>query len=289
MTKHKKNAKKDNVEIDEDDVPEVNGAAGGDVNAQDPLDKRILAAIAKAVRDEIRKEISPCLKKIEDSLEDLVALQTRVTDVEEAVQFNSRRLDDVVNNMLPAIAQHIAVLTEGLAKQTLNIDVHRRKNNLILHGIEGPADEEEADTRATCVDFARTVLRVADADNTRFAACHRLGRGENAGIIVRFGDISQRDRWLANAKYLKDQEKRITLTPDLPPVLRPLKDDLMRQRSQLAPAVKAKSRIRYLPQWPYVELRVENKQPIRSETSFAAIVHKIVDVHPLLTVAESTS
>ena len=66
-------------------------------------------------------------------------------------------------------------IAESLAHQTLQIDVHRWKWNVVIHGIEGPAGKEDV-TRAKCIKFAREALKVDDADTGHLAACHRLSR-----------------------------------------------------------------------------------------------------------------
>lgn len=248
------------------------------------VDPQLLAAI----RQVIREEIKPQLDNLTTSVNDLLAIQKRVVDLENAVQHTQDRLEATVKDLIPQITDHIAKITEGLAQQTLQMDVHRRKWNLIIYGIDGPGGEEEAATRASCVSFARNILKVADADETRFSACHRLSGSDNAGVIVRFCDLAQRDRWLAGAKNLKHVVKKTSISPDLPPVLRPLKNDLMLKRSTLPAEQKSKSRVRYLPHWPYVELRIENRQPQRPETEFFTIANKILGVNPLLLVRETS-
>ena len=123
----------------------------------------------------------------------------------------------------------IGIPTTTIGKQ-LEIDVHRRKWNLVIHGIDGGAGEDEATTRQTCKDFAKHVLKVDDADATLFSVCHRLSPKPNAGIIIRFVDLAQRDQWLTGTKHLKNHPKKVSICPDPPPVPRPLKDELMQRR-----------------------------------------------------------
>ena len=182
----------------------------------------------------------------------------------------------------------MANLAESLALQTLQIDVHRRKGNIGIHGIEGPAGEEETATRDKCVTLARQVLKVEDANAWHLAACHRLSRKENAGIIIRFLDLSQRDRWLSDSKHLKGYARKISISQDLPPVLRPLKDSLMLTRSKLAPNVKAKSRVRHLPKWPFIELKIDGQSPKRPEETLTNIIHKVLGFDHLFKIKEPT-
>ena len=70
---------------------------------------------------------------------------------------------DCTTEVLPAVTDHMARIAESLAHQTLQIDVHPRKWNIIIHGIEGPAGELEHTTRAKCIQFAQEVIKVEDA------------------------------------------------------------------------------------------------------------------------------
>ena len=105
----------------------------------------------------------------------------------------------------------------------------------------------------------KDVLRVEDANTTVFAACHRLSTKRNAGIIARFMDLAQCDQWLSGTKNLNNYNKKISISPDLPPVLRPAKDELLQERSKLPLQTKIKSRIKFLPHWPFVQLKVEGQ------------------------------
>ena len=115
-----------------------------------------------------------------------------------------------------------------------------------------------------------------------FGACHRLSRKKNAGIIIRFLDLSEHDRWLAATKHLKHVTKKISLSPDLPPVIRPLKDELMQARSELAPELKRKSKMRYTPQWPFVYLHIDGQQPRKPTKTLADVVEAVTELRPLL-------
>ena len=45
----------------------------------------------------------------------------------------------------------------------------------------------------------------------------------------------------------------------MPPVLRPLKDDILKIRKELPPDDKRTSQVKYLPNWPYVCLTIKGK------------------------------
>ena len=262
-------------------------STSGEVDEETNIDAWILAAIKLAVMEELG-DISSRLENIDRTLANLVEVQRHMEVVEESIQFTSERLDALATEVLPALSNHMARIAESLAHQTLQIDVHRRKWNVMIHGIDGPAGEEEGVTRTKCVNFAREVLKVADADAWHLAACHRLSRKANAGIILRFTDLAQRDRWLAGTKNLRGHTKKISVSVDLPPILRPLNDNLMLMRSKLEPNIKSKSRVRHLPQWPFVELRIEGQSPKWPQETLASITAQVLGFDHVFRVNENT-
>ena len=131
-----------------------------------------------------------------------------------------------------------------------------RKWSLVIHGLDGGASEDGEVTRQTCKDFAKTVLKVEDAEATIFSACRRLSQRPNAGITIRFVDLAQWDRWLSVTKHLKNYNKKILISPDLPPMLRSLEDELKQTRAQLPAQQKPKSRVRFIPQCFHKSLKL---------------------------------
>ena len=93
-------------------------------------------------------------------------------------------------------------------------------------------------------------------------------------------DLAQRDRWLAGTKHLKNHSGKVSISPDLPPVLRPLKDELMMERSKLPAHIKQKSRIKFLPQWPFVELKTYGQPPKRSSVNLRSVTAQEAQCEP---------
>ena len=152
---------------------------------------------------------------------------------------------------------------------------------------KGKANEDEDTTRKACVKLAKGHLNIADASVYDFAACHRLAPKDDAGVIVRFKDLQQRNTWLQNAKLLKSLKDNISISPDLPPILRPLKKELLHKRKNLTPNEKKGSIVRKLKQWPYVELKLINGPVIRPTAKPEDIVHSVLGFHPMVTFPEN--
>ena len=192
------------------------------------------------------------------------------------------RVETIETASLPALATHIASVTTNLATYVLDQDVHRRKWSLIIHGIKGAESEDELTTRQKCIALAAETLRVPNAVNTQLSACHRLSKKANAGIILRFVDLSQRNIWLKNARNLKNSKEHISISPDLPPLIRPLKMDLLQQRKELPPDVRVKSHVQYFSSWPYVKLNVPGQQPRVPTPTKNAVLGTLFGVSALL-------
>ena len=71
----------------------------------------------------------------------------------------------------------------------LDMDKHRRKWTVIINGLHG---EAEPINRTKVRSFACNKLKIPGADTHSFSACHRLAQKENAGIIVKFVDLSEK-------------------------------------------------------------------------------------------------
>ena len=240
------------------------------------------------IRETLRQEIQPLvdrLNRVETEIRVISTIKTQVSEMGESLDFLSRRLDDVTNTTLPSLATHVEKVATALALQTLDIDVHRRKWSLTIQGLKGAAGEEDEDTRDACVKLAKDKLGIADASASDYAACHRHSRKEDAGVIVRFRDLGMRNRWITSAKNLRGVADDISISPDLPPVLRPIKTELLTKRKTLKPEDKKKSHLKYLRQWPYVVLAVGKDKTIKPETTTKTVIGNIIGFSPLMSFA----
>lgn len=246
--------------------------------------------IENAVKTALELKLDPIRKQldqIENSITNLnkvvqrvAELETEVEDVKNSVQNCTDSVEILEKTTLPAITEHFARVGEHLAHHTLKLDAHRRKWNVIIHGIEGDVGEDESATRKKTTDFAQHFLGLDQkvAEGTSMSACHRLSHKKDAGVIVRFVDLSVRDKWLAGTRKLKDtaRGRKISLSTDLPPVIRPMKDELMLKRSKMSADLKLKTKLKYLPQWPFVELRTEGKDPTRPTKSLREVTSEVL-------------
>ena len=185
-------------------------------------------------------------------------MESKIVEIETSLTDTGARLDDVVNKSLPSIADHILKISTALNQRILDMDVHARKWHLTIQGLTGEAGEKESITREKCLQLASDI-GVPGAHSTHIAACHRLSGNANAGVIIRFCDLDQRDDWLRKAPNLRNAHRSISFSPDLPPVLRPLKTKLLEIRKTLPSLERSKTRIKYMKVWPYVKLMYKDQ------------------------------
>ncbi len=211
----------------------------------------------------------------------ILTITETVRELEKAMQYTSDNQHQLTQNKLPEFSSHLEQLASALVLRTLDMEVHTRNWNLIIQGLKGPGNENESATRKSIINLASTLLQVENAADLQIAACHRLNNKENAPIIVKCCDLSERNRWLAGAKNLKHQIDRISINPDLPPTIRNFKTELLKMKKELPAEQKARSSIRYIRQWPYVELRVADHPTLRPQTSPKSIVQSLIGLDPL--------
>lgn len=258
------------------DKPSESGPTD-DSRDEELLSDDVSPSLLKAFRSIVRQELDRRLEPIENSIKELTDIRNRVDAAEAAIEDTSARLETLTAVSLPSLTDQLNSMLEGLALQTLELDIHRRKWNLCIHGLKGVAREPAETTRAHCVAMAKQYLQVPNAAPSDFSAAHRLGGSMDSGIIVRFNDISKRDAWLAGARGLRAHPDRVSISQDLPPKIRPLKAELLNIRKAMPEEVKTRARIRHLPAWPFVELTTPGNDPIRPSTTKKDILKSITE------------
>ena len=235
------------------------------------LSEKALESVTEKVMSAIQKILEPLHEKFDQRIEYLekkflevltqhqktLELEGRVQTSEVSIGVMDAQLTHMKDS-LPSLVSHVNKIATSLALHTIDLNMHRRKYSLIIQGLEGSAGEDSDITRGKLVEFAKDKLRVAETCLSDLSACHRLTQKKNSGIIARFQDLSMRDKWLQNAKNLKElnlpKGKNISISVDLPPCLRPVKKQLAEMRKELPPLEKRQSYIKHFATWPYVAL-----------------------------------
>ena len=221
--------------------------------------------IIEAIREVLQEEVCTRLDKLEEKVDELYEMkhilldhQEKIKDLENSLDFTDNQIKEIKNELLPNLEKKYEEIITNICMNALDMDTHRRKWTVIINGLHGEAGEAEPITRTKVRSFACNKLKIPGADTHSFSACHRLAQKENAGIIVKFVDLSEKNAWLENAKNLKNCQDKISLSPDIHPVLRQLKRDILQKRKDLPPDQRQGANIKYLPSWPYVCLKIRN-------------------------------
>ena len=130
--------------------------------------RRLIREVKATIKDAM--DALSRLGNIEQQMKLLADLKATVNAVETSITYTSGRIDDLFKNSLPTLARHIQEVTTGLALQTMDLDVHRRKWSRTIHGLKGEAGEDEEVTRDACVKLAKDHLDISDAAASRQAA-----------------------------------------------------------------------------------------------------------------------
>ena len=231
----------------------------------------------------VQNVIAPLETKLNQALTKMDSIETELRDfkvsqkkLQSTVKNNTENIK-AFNSSFTQMQSYILNITKKLAMYVLDMDNHSRKWSLIIQGIQGPAAEPEANTRSKCLELAKKIgISYNSAANLHLAACHRLSQSENAGIIIRFTDLRDRDLWLTKARNLRPKDK-ISISPDLPPKLRQLKTEVLNTRKSLSSDDKKRSKVRHLTSWPYVQLTVgDTKQ--HCKTTQDEIIKDLLDI-----------
>ena len=241
----------------------------------DPQVAEYLTAVIRQEMQSLKDSVEANNSLLKDALKDISEIKTSLNDC-------SGRVDTIVSTFLPSLSSRITEIAVALAERTLDMDVHARKWSIIINGLQGAAGEGEDTTRSKCVKLAREI-GVPNAESTRFSACHRLRHNTpNASVILRFSDLADREAWLSRAKHLPAIDTAISFSPDLPPVLRPLRNELLKTRRDLTPSEKRNTRVKYLAVFPYVELAYKDntKVPVRPNKTKEQLLKDIIGFSP---------
>ena len=220
----------------------------------------------EAIRKVIKEENKVLCDKLDSAIVKLEALGAKYADIEKGLSDCAAKVEQIINNLVPQLVNKFTETATQLSMKLIDMDCHSRKWSLIIHGIKGEPRETNHVTAKKCVELATSFLDIKNASVKDFAACHRLKNERDSGIIVRFIDLNMRDRWLSGAKGLSKCPDRVSITPDLPPVTRSLRSELVKKRNTLPPSERKISSIRYLKSWPYVQLSIKDKPSVSPNT-----------------------
>ena len=255
-------------------------AGSADTSAQYTRDRDLVELIRKVVREVFQEETAKISVQLSEVSTQLKIINDKYNSIEAAISDLSAKMDKTLNVFLPSIVKKSFDLTAALTEKHLDKEVHSRKWSVIVQGLPGDAGESESVTRQKCINLAVNHLGLTESSSLDFAACHRLSNQSGAAIIARFVDLDKRNQWLSNAKKLASYPGRVSISPDLPPILRDVKLQLLKKRSELNPEMKKASFVRHLKSFPYVQLDIRGRPPIRPDITLHDLAAKYLNVSP---------
>ena len=212
------------------------------------------------IKSIISEQLAPIKTAVDRNAAILQGIKTDIEGIQNSIKDCSERVETITGVFLPSLVKHVNDTATALAERMLDLDVHSRKWALVIQGIKGPAGEGESVTRDKCLKLAADI-GVSDAATTQVSACHRLSHNtSDAGIYLRFSDLAQREAWLTKARNLPRVDPTIHFSPDLPPVLRKMKNDLLKLRRELPADEKRLTRVKHIAHWPYVKLEYKDRR-----------------------------
>ena len=155
-------------------------------------------------------------------------LSGRIVEVEGATSFNAASIHEIKSTLIPEMkATHEKAVLE-LRAENLRLEMHSRKRNLLIHGIQVVRDEYcEEVVRHMFINKVK--IQKAHVDKMIFIAAHRLSRSSATAtpppIIVSFVRLEDKDLIMRNVRNLK--ASGVSISTDLPAILK-------QQRSRLA-------------------------------------------------------
>lgn len=237
-----------------------------------------LYAIIQIALDEKLGDICADLQKVKFEVENIQQ------DVQSLTDTTARNTGDMqkVGSRVDELEVRLNKVTEVAILKPLELELHERKWNIIISGVQGAANESSLTTR-------QSVYKLGDAVfggdyYPQFVACHRLDKEANAKIIVDFMDLEDRNYWLDNARLLKGynvaNNTKISFSPDLPPPLRPIQNDLLTARRNMSPELKKVHHLKYTNKWPYVVMQKKGqKEPIKSKITKTEIIDAVFNYY----------
>lgn len=190
--------------------------------------------------------------KIDNLSFEVASINTKLSELEAAVNMNSGKITDIEKKKLPEMENKMAAEIFKLQNKLTAMEIYCRRANLLFYGVkETPNENVESALRDT---FVHLGIDANDAANLALVNVHRLPRRDdtsnqaNGGpprdpvpraIIAKFVYMRDRDRVLASFDQRQRQRqprasnttsgqeaRRITVRTDLPPALKARRSSL---------------------------------------------------------------
>lgn len=172
-------------------------------------------------------DLSVVLAEITRKLDMLTNLPQQVEDVKASIQLMSQKYDDILSRQvsqekeLTSLKKKVSKLEENanpsdiqqLKASVNDLEWRSRKLNVEVHGI--PVTDNE--NLITKLNEVAKLVSLSELSATDVEAVHRLPsrQGKVPGIIVRFSQLSLRDRWIEKRKVLRNMRSDISICENM--------------------------------------------------------------------------
>ena len=196
----------------------------------------------------IKKDINELRNGLEDLKATTIDSSARISELEKSI---------------PELKKERAKVEKELREAILAMEIHNRKQNLLIYGVQKEAGENSQRKVRELIEILGISREVAS--NMVFVNTHRLprkhtGQGERRGpdpLIVRFGSMYDRDlvlqqyqqkqrQQMAAARETQDEAQRLPfrILVDLPPVLKQRRFEMEKCAYRLRKEENQSTRIR---------------------------------------------
>ena len=211
--------------------------------------------------DKLNQEVKTLREEMTDSKAKYAELETKVTEVVKAVEFNSKTCEDsnqAQTDALDKAKEDLESKIKTLESKLLLQEKQDRKYNLLFYGIPEESGEDIEDKlKNLFVDVLN--IEYSRVSNMYFAHGHRLP-SNNPGpkpIILRFTNYGDRDLVLSNAYKLGGSKRRIIA--DWPVQMKNERGRLAKVAYKIRKEEKLQTRIKDKGLEVYLEVRKDEK------------------------------
>ena len=217
--------------------------------------KELILSMKKDMHDmkqEIIFKLTENQKDIQEMKDELKTLKSTVVEVEKATSFHAEKIHELEQDIIPNVKSEVEEKLQSLEEKLLLMEIHDRKNNVLIYGIE---EKEGEDTQQVTLDALHHNYATKDEHMDRgivLLACHRLpqsrfARPDAAGkpppcpIIARFAYASDR-QFFGDTRNMR-RGCKLRVLDDLPPVMKQERGRLASIAYQLRKEDKLKTKI----------------------------------------------
>ena len=111
------------------------------------------------MKQEIMNKLVENQHEIREMKDEIRAVKTTVSDVEKTTSNHAERLDKITQETFPQLKSEVDSKVAELQEKLLLLEIHDRKNNLLIYGVE---EKENEDIKSVMLDVWHHNVAVSD-------------------------------------------------------------------------------------------------------------------------------